>query len=181
MRNRLSPATVIALLALFVALTGTAGAAAVLVTSAQIKNGTIQLADISPKAQNALRGRRGPAGPAGGQGPQGPAGPQGPPGSGAAALFAIVNEPGQLVRGSGATAVQRTELGRYLITFNRQVADCVIVGSAGTRGTTDTELIPEGFLAASAAGNQVAVITKKYQFTGHLQPEDVGFHLAVLC
>jgi hypothetical protein len=178
MRHRLSPATVIALLALFVALGGTAGAAAVLVTSAQIKNGTIQLADISGKAQRALRGKRGPQGP---QGPQGPAGQQGPPGSGAAALFAIVNEAGQLVRGSGATAVQRTELGRYLLTFNRQVVDCVIVGSAGTRGTTDTEQIPEGFLGSSAAGNQVAVITKKYMFTGHLQPEDLAFHLAVLC
>ena len=63
MRHRLSPATVIALLALFVALGGTAGAAAVLVTSAQIKNGTIQVADISAKAQQKLRGeRRGPQG-----------------------------------------------------------------------------------------------------------------------
>ena len=80
------------------------------------------------------------------------------------------------MRGSGATAVQRTELGRYLITFNRQVVDCAIVGSAGTRDDRH-RADPEGFLASSAAGNQVAVITKKYQFTGHLQPEDVGFHL----
>ena len=40
-------------------------AATILVTSKNIKNGTIQLVDISPKAKTALRGRRGPRGPVG--------------------------------------------------------------------------------------------------------------------
>jgi hypothetical protein len=39
--------------------------AAFVVTSKNIKNGTIQLVDMSPRAKNALRGRRGPQGPEG--------------------------------------------------------------------------------------------------------------------
>jgi hypothetical protein len=57
--------------------------AAFVVTSANIKNGTIQMADMSSKATRALKGNRGPRGFAGqdgfdgGPGPQGPQGPQG--------------------------------------------------------------------------------------------------------
>jgi hypothetical protein len=43
-----------------------------LITSAQIKNGTIKLVDISPAAKRALKGNRGPAGAQGAQGPAGP-------------------------------------------------------------------------------------------------------------
>jgi hypothetical protein len=49
----------------------TATAATIVVTSKNIKNGTIQLVDISPKAKKALRGQRGPQGPEGPEGPQG--------------------------------------------------------------------------------------------------------------
>jgi hypothetical protein len=64
-------------------------AATIVVTSKNIKDGTIQTVDISGKAKRALKGNRGPrgvsgaVGPAGTQGPAGPqglAGPQGPPG-----------------------------------------------------------------------------------------------------
>jgi hypothetical protein len=60
--------------------------AAFVVTSKNIKNGTIQTVDISAKAKRALkgnrgpRGRQGPSGPAGSQGTSGPAGPAGPEG-----------------------------------------------------------------------------------------------------
>src|SRR5215218_2312524 len=46
-------------------------AAAFVVTSKNIKNGTIQLVDISPRAKKALRGQRGREGPQGPQGAQG--------------------------------------------------------------------------------------------------------------
>jgi hypothetical protein len=73
----------------------TATAATVVITSKNIKNGTIQTVDISAKAKRALKGNRGPrgpqglrgiqglpgaSGPAGAAGPQGPSGPQGLPG-----------------------------------------------------------------------------------------------------
>ena len=76
-----SPAMVVALAALFVALGGTGTAATLLVTSKQIKDRTIQLRDLSPQAVRALRGARGPQGVAGAEGPPGPAGPQGPQGN----------------------------------------------------------------------------------------------------
>jgi hypothetical protein len=180
MRKRLSPATGIALLALFVALGGTATAAA-LITGAQIKNGSIQVIDLSAKARAALKGQRGPRGATGPAGAQGLAGAQGPAGASATALFAVVDENGVLLKGSGVTAVQRTTLGRYLVTFNRTVTDCAAIAGAGTRGTLDTDAITPGLLSTSPSGNQVALIAKKYEFSGHLQPEDVGFHLAVFC
>lgn len=65
------------------ALVCSAGATAItsaLITSAQIKDGTIQLRDLSPSARQALRGERGPAGDRGERGPQGFAGQTGPMG-----------------------------------------------------------------------------------------------------
>jgi len=52
--RRPSTGTVIAFVALFVSLTGTATAAKLLVTSKQIKDGTIQLVDMSTKARARL-------------------------------------------------------------------------------------------------------------------------------
>jgi hypothetical protein len=74
------------MLALFAALSGSAIAAG-LVTTNQIKNGTIRLIDLHPKTKSALKGQRGLRGPAGAsgvagaQGPAGPAGPVGPRGA----------------------------------------------------------------------------------------------------
>ena len=67
-------------------------AATIVVTSKNIKNGTIQTVDISANAKRALKGNRGTRGAAGApgipgpqgvQGQQGVQGPQGPPGSAA--------------------------------------------------------------------------------------------------
>jgi hypothetical protein len=71
---------VLSSLALLVALSGTGIAAKGLITSKDIKDGTIQVKDLSPAAIKALKGRRGPRGIHGLQGSQGPQGPQGPAG-----------------------------------------------------------------------------------------------------
>jgi hypothetical protein len=63
-----------------VLISATSATAAFVVTSANIKNGTIKLADISPDAKRALRGQRGPRGFTGAPGAQGPQGAQGVPG-----------------------------------------------------------------------------------------------------
>jgi hypothetical protein len=61
-------------------------AATIVVTSKNIKNGTIQIVDISAKAKRAMKGNRGPRGSRGLRGVQGlqgapgPAGAPGPPG-----------------------------------------------------------------------------------------------------
>jgi hypothetical protein len=59
----------------------TATAATIMVTSKNIKNGTIQTVDISAKAKQALKGNRGPQGPSGVPGPNGLAGVAGPQGA----------------------------------------------------------------------------------------------------
>jgi len=68
---------VVALIALFVSFAGNAAAVTYFVTSKQIKDGSIQLRDMSPAARAALRGSQGPQGP---QGPRGYTGSQGPRG-----------------------------------------------------------------------------------------------------
>jgi hypothetical protein len=83
--RRFTPAMIVAMIALAVALSGTAAAGtAKLITSGQIANGTIKLADIHPSARSALKGQTGATGvqgPAGAQGAQGPVGPQGATGA----------------------------------------------------------------------------------------------------
>jgi len=77
-----SPALVISLIALFVALGGTTYAATNLPTNsvgtAQIKNGAVTKTKIAKKTRVELRGRKGAMGP---QGPAGPKGNQGIPGA----------------------------------------------------------------------------------------------------
>ncbi|MDW5596289.1 hypothetical protein VSS74_18220 [Conexibacter stalactiti] len=97
-RRRLpKPATVIAGVALFAAIGGTATAATTLIdgkniragtiTAKQVKNGSLGTADLSRAARAALRGARGAtgaqgaAGATGAAGPQGAVGPQGTPGA----------------------------------------------------------------------------------------------------
>jgi Collagen triple helix repeat (20 copies) len=82
--TRTAPATVIASIALAVALSGTSYAAFVLpansVSSKQLKNRSIQKIDIGKKTIASLRGQTGPVGPAGPQGTEGVHGAQGSPG-----------------------------------------------------------------------------------------------------
>jgi hypothetical protein len=85
-RWRPSPATIMSLVALFVALGGTSYAAIVLapknsVNSASVMNGSLQKVDLSEKAVAALKGSRGAPGVQGPPGPQGTAGPAGSPGA----------------------------------------------------------------------------------------------------
>jgi hypothetical protein len=76
--RRFTPAMIVAMIALAVALSGTAVAgAAKLVTSNQIANGTIKLVDLKPSAKAALKGQTGATGLQGPQGEKGIAGPKG--------------------------------------------------------------------------------------------------------
>ena len=101
---------VVAMLALFVALTGTAVATtSALITGKQIKNGSITGLDIKNKSVTAkdikgqLRGARGAAGPAGPPGPQGPQGSQGATGPAGAP-----NPNADTLNGFGASSLART-------------------------------------------------------------------------
>jgi hypothetical protein len=77
-RNALIAAVVAAVVA-----AASSTAATIVITSKNIKNGTIQTVDLSAGAKRALKGNRGPRGfpgERGSQGAQGPQGPQGLPG-----------------------------------------------------------------------------------------------------
>ena len=79
-------ALIAAVVAAVVAAATSTAATTIVITSKQIKNGTIQSVDISAKTKRALkgnrgaRGARGPTGAQGATGAAGPAGAQGPPG-----------------------------------------------------------------------------------------------------
>ncbi|HEY5906785.1 MAG TPA: hypothetical protein VIZ31_02010 [Vicinamibacteria bacterium] len=80
--KRFTPAMIVAMIALAVALSGTAVAGtAKLITGSQIANGTIKLADINSSAKAALKGKTGAPGPQGPVGAQGAVGPQGATGA----------------------------------------------------------------------------------------------------
>ncbi len=80
-RRRPSPALVISLIALFIALGGTGYAAVALpknsVGALQLKSGAVTPPKVAKKTIALFKGQSGPAGPQGAQGPQGPAGAQG--------------------------------------------------------------------------------------------------------
>ena len=115
---RVSPAMVVAMAALFVALTGTAVATtSALITGNQIKNSSITGADVKNKSlkpidfsgsvrgPQGLRGLTGATGASGPQGPQGTQGIQGPPGP-----FPSGNVPsGVTIRGNYALGGAGTE------------------------------------------------------------------------
>ena len=84
---RQSPSMIVAMLALFVAMGGTAiAASSALITGKQIKNSSITGVDVKNKSltpkdfRGSVRGPRGAAGVQGPQGAQGPQGSQGPQG-----------------------------------------------------------------------------------------------------
>ena len=75
------PATIIAAIALFVALGGGAAWASGLIPGSQIKNHSIAAKKLTKKADKQLKGNRGPRGPKGATGAKGDTGATGAPGA----------------------------------------------------------------------------------------------------
>jgi hypothetical protein len=192
MRFRPSPATVIATLALFVALGGTSVAAVEIivppksistakladhavthsklaanaVTTANVLNGSLLGADFAP-GQIPV----GPAGPQGVQGVQGLQGLRGAPGPPAASLWAVVNSDGTLARGSGVVNVSHTAgTGIYDVQFSSTIAQCAWLAtiSQSRFGFIDTEFVSDTTVGVGTLDPTTA-------------PDDRAFHLAVIC
>jgi hypothetical protein len=49
-------------------------------------------------------------------------------------LWAVVNNSGTLIQGSGAVSSSKTSTGRYQVTFNRNVTSCVSIGAQTDAG-----------------------------------------------
>jgi hypothetical protein len=157
---RVSPATVIACIALLVALGGTSIAATRLairsVGTAQLKSGAVTNSKIASNAvttskvrnHSLLRvdfasgqipaGPRGPVGPpgaAGAQVPRGPTGPAGAPGSGASTQWALVSGSGGIVASSSGVTVQHPSTGNYYVVFPSAVTGKAILATQALRDT----------------------------------------------
>ena len=104
-----SPAVLLAVFAVIVASAGTATAVQ-LVTSSQVKNGTLKQADLSKKLKNKIFD---------------------------ATAFAKVDENGSLLEGRWATAASRTSTGDFQVSFKKPVDGCAAV--ATVRGTSSNE------------------------------------------
>jgi hypothetical protein len=181
-----SPAMLVALTALFVALGGTGYAATRLlprnsvgehqlrnsaVTGHKIRPHTIRLSDIATSTRNSLRGPTGP------QGPQGPTGPQGPAGPGAGIFHAAVNSGGDAVRGNSTFSSGGGGAGTYTIGFARDVSQCeatVTLASVPGGLTTDP---PPGRITVRPSGTRIEVHT--YDENGAVR--DLPFNVIVAC
>jgi hypothetical protein len=176
-------AIIAAIVAMLVSAAG--ASAAFVVTSKNIKNGTIQLVDISPRAKAGLRGQRGQRGLAGAQGipgeqgSPGSVGPPGPPGPPVTSLWAVVNgTDGTLARGSGVVATGSIGFADYVVSFNRDVRNCAYLATAGLPGTGEQG--PGALLHVSQREldpNGVRIRT----FDEIAMPVLRSFHLAVFC
>jgi hypothetical protein len=182
----LSPALVIACIALFVALSGAAYAAAT-IGSEDIVNGSIRNRDFK---DGTLRGneakRNGFGGGAIKESSLNPAefdaSKLGKVNSAATAdgltRHAVVSEAGALVRGRGTTSAARSGEGQYLVVFDADVRNCTYFATLGdpAAGPPAAGEIAVG----SAAGNANGVLVVTRTSAGAAMV-DRSFHLTVSC
>src|SRR5437868_2699062 len=137
-RLRLTPATVIACIALAISLGGTSYAAVAVLPRNSVT--TVQVKDFSLLSRDFKRGqipagRQGPAGPQGAAGPTGPAGlpgPIGPPGPAGTTntKWALVRSDGGIAAQSGGiTLAAKPGTGTYVLGFGSTVAGHPILAS----------------------------------------------------
>lgn len=102
-------------------------------------------------------------------------GPAGPP---ATALWAVVAGDGSLIRGSGVTTTAALNIGRYEVTFNRDVTTCALVAGLGL-GDSISVPAPGSIGTNGRAGNANAAFVITYDAAG--TTVNAAFHLAVFC
>jgi hypothetical protein len=200
-RRRPQHATVVAYLALFVALGGSSYAA-VRIGSTEIVDNSVRSKDIrnnDVRSTDVLNGSllagdfkagqlpAGPQGDSGPQGPQGPPGTTGAPGRAATSLFAYIRDvgpsgPATVDYGSGVISVDDPDGDSdYVVTFDRELTNCVGVATTG-RGE------PGGAAAGGVAfGEFVDLgpggVVQVSLFDGSAAPvrKDGSFMIAVFC
>jgi hypothetical protein len=170
-----SPAMAVALLALFMAMGGSAYA--LVITSGSIKNNTIRSVDVR---NGALLGKDVRADGLGGRAIK--ESTLGPVPSAALTSggthFAVVNAGGQQVRARGTTSSARTAEGRYQVIFDRDVRGCAYYATIG--GPTAAAPPDNGQITLSSLGanvNGVDIRTTGANGNDANKP----FHLLVLC
>jgi hypothetical protein len=170
-----SPSMAVALVALFMAMGGSAYA--LVVTSGSIKNNTIRSQDVR---NHGLSGKdfrnNGVGGRAVKESTLGPV-PSAFVSHGSA-RFSVVNASGQQVRGRSTTTVSRTAVGRYQLIFEANVRNCgyfATIGGPSATAPPDNGQITVSSLASNVNG--VDVRTTGANGNDANKP----FHLVVLC
>jgi hypothetical protein len=170
-----SPAMAVALVALFMAMGGSAYA--LVITSGSIKNNTIRSVDVR---NGGLIGKDVRADGLGGRAvKESTLGTV--PGAFVAhgsAHFAVVNAGGQQVRARGTTSAARTAEGRYQVIFDRDVRGCAYYATIG--GPTAAAPPDNGQITTSALASNVNGVDIR---TTGANGNDANkpFHLLVFC
>jgi hypothetical protein len=197
---RPSHGTVVAYLALFIALGGTSyGLATGSIDSREIKNNSVRSKDIrnndvrgkdirtgtirsSDVANGSLLGKDFKAGQL----------PPGPPGQNATNLFGYIRDngaaPATVQYGSGVTAVSDPAAqGTYAVTFNRSLANCVVQAVAGigdppgTPALTDLLAIPEVNVASGGDDQATVNFSRPDPASAGSIPVDTSFLITAFC
>lgn len=181
--KRPSPALVISLIALFVALGGTSYAVSQLpkgsVGTQQLQNGAVTKSKISKATRKALKGANGATGAQGAQGAQGAAGPKGDKGDAATTLWVVLNSDGTVRKGSHVLGATGNFTSYVRVQFDREIDTCAILSSVGrTGGSFATgQTIADEFVANGFAKDTVLV--QSHDSAG--ADAGRGVHVAVFC
>ena len=177
LRRHLSYANVMATLAVFIALGGSAyavtqlprnsvGAAQIkrdAVGSSELRNRSVRLSDISVRARRSLRGTKGA---------------QGPPGPSGVTFHAAVNSGGSAVRGNATGFAHQGGSGLYVIAFGRDVSSCDATATlAAVQNGPVLEQPTPGRITVAAAEANLAVRT--FDVDGSIK--DQPFNVIVVC
>ena len=170
-----SPSMFVALVALFVALGGSAYAA-IVITGKNIRNSTVVGADIK---NGALASRDLKKDSVGGVAILESRLKTVPAASQADGLsrFAVVSGAGGLTRGRNATSAARTSEGRYQAVFDRDVRGCAYVA---TIGDTSAAAPPQGEISTSGLASNVNGVSVRTENSSGAAA-DRPFHLIVPC
>jgi hypothetical protein len=180
MKRRLrapSPAMVVALIALFVSLGGSAYAVAT-IGSDDIINGSIRNRDFK---DGTLRGQEAKRDGFGGGAIKESTLGQVP--SAFAAAFAeglrhaVISNVGATVRHRGVTSSAQTGEGQYQVVFDREVRNCVYAATLGDESAAGAGNGQISVTSAAANVNGVRVVTRNSQGNN----ENRSFHLIVSC
>lgn len=132
-------------------------------------------------------GTTGARGATGAQGTTGAQGATGPQGLQPVKAWAVVAADGTLLRGQGTVSASRQSTGSYVLTFDRVVTDCAVIGNVG--GVEENVNAPAGVLSTNngfnGTGSHATVIVTTFSLLpsggAQLPLADENFHVALLC
>ena len=166
-----SPATVLAAVALFFALSGSAYA--LVVTGGNIRNGTVSGVDIKNRS---LRG--GDIATDSVDGDEVEEATLGAvPAAEGVTRFAVVTGAGVAARGRGVSSAARTGAGRYQVIFDRDVRNCAYLATLGDVGAAAP---PTGEITTSSLSTNVNGVSIRTEASDGAAA-DRPFHLVVSC